>query len=284
MRHGRVKAARKTLRFFQLHAGIKPPYNVLLDGTFLVAAVRQKFKLKERVEKVLQGNCVLHVIRAALNELDQFSGTSFEQAKQIGLDECDIIENESLPHIVGLDGAEHQMEQDTSKITASEAIFRLLAATSISEPKRKRAGERSLSSNPKKFFLATQDKELAGRIRTKVPNVPLLHISQSVLLLEAPSLSSKKSAENDERSKQSAGNIMTTQEMELIKNVKKQESSKIVALTSYRVKQKAKEPNPLSCKKRKTQETHAIKATDSAILPPKKRKRSKKATASVEHT
>jgi hypothetical protein len=45
MRHGRVKAARKTLRFFQLHAGIKPPYNVLLDGTFLVAAVRQKVNL-----------------------------------------------------------------------------------------------------------------------------------------------------------------------------------------------------------------------------------------------
>lgn len=44
MRHGRAKAARKTLRFFQLHAGIKPPYNVLLDGTFLAAAVRQKVR------------------------------------------------------------------------------------------------------------------------------------------------------------------------------------------------------------------------------------------------
>jgi hypothetical protein len=219
-----------------------------------------------------------------LNELGQLSGTSFEQAKQIGLDECDIIENESLPHIVGLDGAEHQTEKDASKISASEAIFRLLAATSFTEPKRKRAGERSLSSNPKKFFLATQDKELADRIRTKVPNVPLLHISQSVLLLEAPSLSSKKSAENDERSKLSASNVMTTQEVEMIKNVKKKESNKIVTLTSYRVKQKAKEPNPLSCKKRKTQETHAIKSIDSAILPPKKRKRSRKATTSVEHT
>ena len=112
-----------------------------------------------------------------------------------------------------------------------------------------------------------------------------VNISQSVLLLEAPSFSSKKSAENDERSKQSAGNIMTTQEMEMIKSVKKNESNMhdtAATVTSYRVKQKAKEPNPLSCKKRKTQETHAMKPIDRAIIPPRKRKRSKKAI-SMDH-
>lgn len=220
-----------------------------------------------------------------MNELGQLSGTVFELAKKIGLDECDIIENDSIPHVGDLDGADHQLEKDASNISASDAIFRLLSPTSATEQKRKRARERSWSSNPKKFFLATQDKELAVRIRTNIPNVPLLHISQSVLLLEAPSFSSKKSAENDERSKQSAGNIMTTQEMEMIKSVKKNESNMhdtAATVTSYRVKQKAKEPNPLSCKKRKTQETHAMKPIDRAIIPPRKRKRSKKAI-SMDH-
>ena len=42
MKHGRAKAARKTLKFFSLNANIKPPYNVILDGNFLAAAVKYK--------------------------------------------------------------------------------------------------------------------------------------------------------------------------------------------------------------------------------------------------
>jgi hypothetical protein len=45
MKHGRAKAARKTLRFFSLNANIKPAYKVLLDGNFLAAAIKYKVGL-----------------------------------------------------------------------------------------------------------------------------------------------------------------------------------------------------------------------------------------------
>ena len=45
MRHGRAKAARKTLKFFALNGNIKPPYKVILDGNFLVAIMKHKVRI-----------------------------------------------------------------------------------------------------------------------------------------------------------------------------------------------------------------------------------------------
>ena len=43
MRHGRAKASRRTLQFYRINAPhLKSPYKILLDGTFLVASVRNK--------------------------------------------------------------------------------------------------------------------------------------------------------------------------------------------------------------------------------------------------
>ncbi len=237
--------------------------------------------MNDRIEKVLQGKCILYVTRAALDELGQLAGTVFEQARQLGLDECEIIENESLPQIGDVEQvSEHQLANSITKISASEAIFRLLA-TKPDPEKKKRGGGKLPTNNPKKFFLATQDTELADKIRTNVPNVPLLRISQSVLLLESPSLSSKKKAENEERSKQSAGTIMTTQEMEIVKDMKRQHrdtnmNAKAETAALTRAKHKAKAPNPLSCKKKKA---NTVQETDDMTLPIRKRKRSKKTSA-----
>mmetsp|Transcript_1883 Transcript_1883/g.2921 ORF Transcript_1883/g.2921 Transcript_1883/m.2921 type:complete len:291 (+) Transcript_1883:94-966(+) len=276
MRHGRAKAARRTLRFFQLHAGIRPPYKVLLDGNFLAAAVRQKFSLNERIEKVLQGKCILYVTRAALDELGQLPGPIFEQARRLGLDECAIIENESLPNDACVrDTAEILVDQASNMaatISASEAIRRLLTTTIISD--KKSDGGSSSQNNPRKFFLATQDTELAEQIRSRAPNVPILRISQSVLLLEAPSSSSKRSAANEERSKQAAGTMMTSQELEMVQEMKKQNKVKNVIKTtphSTRTKQRAKGPNPLSCKKKKND---AVNSSDTTQVN-RKRKRAK---------
>lgn len=53
MRHGRAKQARKTLQFFERTVGVKPPYHVVLDGTFVVAVCKYKVPLQERLEKLL---------------------------------------------------------------------------------------------------------------------------------------------------------------------------------------------------------------------------------------
>ena len=315
MRHGRAKAARRTLRFFQLNAGIKPPYTVLIDGNFLAASIRQKVReghlhqssrsrltlfmfpftsatflsstsllifahnisqlsLNDRIEKVLQGaKCNLYVARSALDELGSLPGPVFEQARRLGLDECEIIENDSLPppSPQKTDGKEQQ--DPSSEISASEAIHRLVTAV-----------ENGVS-NPRKFFLATQDAELAEEIRSNAANVPILRISQSVLLLEVPSSSSRKQAARDERSKQAAGTLMTSEEREMVKAVKEQviqtrkaQETQSIQMTR-RVKPKAKAPNPLSCKKkRKAAEETGI----SAASKNRKRKRTKNSSNTTE--
>lgn len=224
---------------------------------------------------MLQGKCILYVTRAALDELGQLPGPIFEQARRLGLDECAIIENESLPNDARVSDITKNFVDQTSnmeaKISASEAIRKLLTTTIKSE---KSDGGSSSQYNPRKFFLATQDTELAEQIRSSSPNVPILRISQSVLLLEAPSSSSKRSAANEERSKQAAGTMMTSQELEMVQEMKKQNKVKNVIKTtthSTRTKQKAKGPNPLSCKKKKSD---SVNSFDTAQVN-RKRKRAK---------
>jgi hypothetical protein len=58
MRHGRAKQARKTLQFFAriTHHKIRPPYSILLDGTFLVAVMQYKLhdEMTSRLHRLLQ--------------------------------------------------------------------------------------------------------------------------------------------------------------------------------------------------------------------------------------
>jgi hypothetical protein len=79
MRHGRAKAARKTLQFFRRTHGYAPPYHVLLDGTFVVSIVRFKIPLLDRLRSVLQGEAFhLYVTRSTLSEL-----STLQQAHQL---------------------------------------------------------------------------------------------------------------------------------------------------------------------------------------------------------
>lgn len=72
MRHGRAKAARKTLQFFRRTHGYAPPYHVLLDGTFVVSILRFKIPLLDRLRSVLQGETFhLYVTRSTLSELSK---------------------------------------------------------------------------------------------------------------------------------------------------------------------------------------------------------------------
>jgi hypothetical protein len=58
MRHGRAKQARKTLQFFAriTNNRIRPPYSILLDGTFLVAMIQFKLhdEMTSRLHRLLQ--------------------------------------------------------------------------------------------------------------------------------------------------------------------------------------------------------------------------------------
>ncbi|KAL7535591.1 hypothetical protein ACHAXR_006592 [Thalassiosira sp. AJA248-18] len=261
MRHGRAKQSRRTLQFYRLNAPhLKPPYKLLLDGTFLVASIRNKVPLYERFAKTLQNEAfTCYVTRSTLTELETLSERAasnnshdyinfFAQARQYGLDECEIIESDKVP--TASDTKRNKEFKEFSD--ASRDIFHLSTDG---------------GSNRQAYFVATQDDTLADALRA-MPYVPLFRLGRAVLLLESPSSASRSYTGNKEQNKlASAGGLMTAEERKMVNAVNKkdklkrremmkEEQKKLVKRTreevgggfNMRKKKRAKGPNPLSCK------------------------------------
>lgn len=256
MKHGRAKAARKTLKFFSLNANIKPAYKVILDGNFLAAAMRYKVPLFDRIGKILQTNeFTLFVTRSALVELDNLPKDNpiFSDARQFGLDECEIIErfeknSSSSSNKKRKDNEsnnDNDEEEKEEELTPSQDIQNLVK-----------------DGNKQGYFVATQDKKLSDALRNMI-YIPQMWLTKGVLIFDTPSAVSRKASQRDEREKQkTGGGTMTPDESELIQRLRAERIRKNNQVKgvggggrgdgNMRGKRKASEPNPLSCKKKKT--------------------------------
>lgn len=262
MRHGRAKAARKTLKFYSRNSSGRiggdgsdpPPYRVLCDGNFLAASVRHKIPLRDRITKILQQGgdtkkVELLVLRSALDELkgladahaggqeagegeegeaeaEAEAGAVFRAAWQFGLDECEIVERDAA--VPRAEDEKAKGGGDAGKKGAAELgdpardILRLVTGSSASGG-GKSARREDVPPNPAGYLVGTQDEALAGVLRS-MPLMPQLRLSRVVLLLEAPSAASRRYAAGLERRKErSGGGLMTDQEREMISTVRKQD-------------------------------------------------------------
>jgi U3 small nucleolar RNA-associated protein 23 len=235
MRHGRAKAARKTLKFFHLSVGITTPYQVVLDGTFLAALITQKVPLRDRLDKTLQHQGYsLHVTRSALIELEKLFEASkkeeFQQARQWGLDNADnIIEEAAIPQ------QDTQQETDILGVAGREIL--------------------TLIQSKPQYFVCSQDEKLLDVLRS-MGTTPLMRLSRGVLLLENPSKSSQIKATSQEKAKWSVGGSFREGEKKLVDHVKQdqrreRQQTQHIEVKRFRAKGKAKGPNPLSCKKKR---------------------------------
>lgn len=218
----------------------------------------------ERICTMLQTHDIhLHVTRSALDELDKLPKDNevFVQARQFGLDECEIIENADIGDIKQSDNAQH--DEGSIESSPSQDIINLVK-----------------EGNKNSFFIASQDKQLTDRLRGMV-YVPLLWLTKNgVLIFDTPSDASKNVSKRDERIKQkTGGGTMTTEEANLIKRLRqeklekkrKEDTSLLLGQgANMRKRKKAKEPNPLSCKKKKIDQNQTNAASA------KKRRRRKK--------
>lgn len=269
MRYGRAKAARKTLRFFRINAHIKPPYKVLIDGNFLVTAVKQKVPIRERISRVLQNETFdLFTCRSNLDELMLKTGELYQKARQLGLDECQIIETKSIPplkssttmEVKTIEQSKHTPADPSKKRKRGDDDNKSGSETQSRDHIRRIISEVEGSvSNRRGFLVATQDENLSDELRS-IPNIPLLRLSRGVLLLEAPSAASRQRSVYEEKGKQlSGGGTTTTEEKEILRRLKDRERKKKdddeVTRTRFhpeqRKRHKAKGPNPLSCRKKK---------------------------------
>lgn len=259
MRHGRAKAARKTLAFFERTAGIKAPYHIILDGTFLVALVKYKFPLRERLDKLLQhAFFTLYTTNSVIEELKALKEAAagdkkklLEDTLEFANDECEIVSvitemDEGTKTFVD---AAYPDYKDTLSAPGLDLLKLCLPS---------KEAPRAI-----KYFVACHDEDLLDMLRS-AGTVPCLRLARgSVLLLENPSKSGQRQATKEEQKKWAASGSVREEERLLVEAVRAEKRNKLdnssyqassVENPHARKKRKAKEPNPLSCKKKKASE------------------------------
>lgn len=93
MRVKRAKLVRKHIRHFRIVFGIEAPYDIILDGNFIFAALKFKVDIKDRLQKLLQGEDIrLHIMRSVLNELKAV-GPKAKSAYDYAAQFCSVIED-----------------------------------------------------------------------------------------------------------------------------------------------------------------------------------------------
>ncbi|KAJ1639211.1 hypothetical protein T492DRAFT_938214 [Pavlovales sp. CCMP2436] len=150
MKIKKLKRTRKTLLYLQTVHGIRPPYTVLCDGTFIQASIVQRIAIKDELEKVLGAKVIVAVTDAIVSELRKL-GEAFEPAAIVAK-RLQRISIASTPTRVIADG--------------------IIAAVGF--------------GNPMKLFIATEDEKLQARLR-KLGAVPLLRLSRGAVVIERAS-------------------------------------------------------------------------------------------------
>ncbi|XP_042860533.1 rRNA-processing protein UTP23 homolog [Penaeus japonicus] len=212
MKIRRQKKAQKILGFYQHNFDIRPPYTVLLDGTFCYAAIEGKVKIAEDIPKYL-------------GSLDTKLITT----------QCIILEVEQLrklkrdlhgPYMIVKQFPVHVCGHEGKPVPASSCIKSLLK-----------------KENPKKYIIASQDNELRTHIHECVTGTPVLYLHRSAPTLEKPSEKSQADPLN-------ANKTITTHEEKTLQSLKRKLIGE-EEVEPERRKKKKKNPNPLSCKKSK---------------------------------
>lgn len=164
MRVKRLKACRKTMRFYRVNFNIQAPYRVLVDGTFITSALMNKIHIKEQLPKLLDGKCTTMVTNCVMAEL-----------RSLG--------QEAIGAVVIAKGYYRVQCQHENPINAAECV-----ANAIGQ------------QNKRRFLVATQDPELRRRLRT-VPGCPVVTLNGQVPFLEDPSKDSKSTFSAQEEKK-----------------------------------------------------------------------------------
>lgn len=158
MKLKRYKHARRIVSFYKNTFGLHEPYQVLVDGTFCQAALKGKIQIREQLPKYLGGPIQLVTTRCVIAELVALGpqlSGAVFIAKRFQLRVCGHKKNKS----------------------ATDCITSLV-------------GE----NNPHRYFVASQDMALQKILRA-IPGTPLLHIVRNTMVLEGPSDTSHKKAE-----------------------------------------------------------------------------------------
>ncbi|NWY51640.1 UTP23 protein, partial [Chionis minor] len=123
--------------------------------------------------------------------------------------------------------------------------------------------------NPHHFFIATQDQDLANKVKKKA-GVPLLFIIQNTMVLDKPSPKSLAFIR-----KLQMNQLVPEHQKQSIVQLKEKEGLAKQEGTKRRKRKKAGGPNPLSCLKKKKKTTQEGQESSAEKKKRRKRKRNR---------
>nr|XP_057903551.1 rRNA-processing protein UTP23 homolog isoform X2 [Doryrhamphus excisus] len=211
MKIKRQKQVKKTLSFYKYNFNFREPFQILIDGTFCQAALKNKIQIKEQMPKYFMGEVQLCTTNCALKELETL-GKELYGAKII----LQRYQVRKCAHF-------------KNPVSASQCLLSMLEDT-----------------NPHHYFIATQDHTLTTSLK-KIPGVPLLYIILNTIVLDKPSQPSLEHVQ----AVQLGELVTPSQQQSLRSMKVEQGIVAQKARRGIKRKRKPHNPNPLSCLKKK---------------------------------
>ncbi|GAB0181691.1 rRNA-processing protein UTP23 homolog [Grus americana] len=234
MKVTRQKHAKKNMGFYKHNFHFREPFQVLLDGTFCQAALRNKIQIREQLPGYLDGATQLCTTRCVLKELESL-GKALYGAKLI----AQRFQVRNCSH--------HK-----DPVSGSVCLLSMIE-----------------EGNPHHYFIATQDQDLANKVKKKA-GVPLLFIIQNTMVLDKPSPKSLAFVQ-----KLQMNQLVPEHQKESIVQLKEKEGLAKQEGEKRRKRKRAGGPNPLSCLKKKKKTTQEGQEPSAEKKKRRKRKRNR---------
>ena len=240
MKIKRQKKVQRILDFFKNNFGHRPPYQMLIDGTFTNACLEMKVNIKEQMPKYIGQEVKLLTTKCAILEAEMLGPAVFGAT------------------IILKQFAIHQCGHDKEHKPAAKCLKSMLK-----------------ENNPQRYFIVTQDANLRAKVR-KIPGTPVIYLHHKALTLEKPSEKSDESVNSTIQERLGVSEYQA----KMIAHLKKEAGILKDEDTKKKRRKKKGGPNPLSCLKKKKKHghnnDHLRNVKDKMESGGKKRKRNRK--------
>lgn len=220
------------MTFYRHHFGIEPPYNVIIDASFVREALKHKVDIWTQMPNYLCATVRLYTTSCALKEMEAFGKLLYgclKVMKEYRVAPC--------PH------KDHGVDPvDCLKKTVKKSH---LVSVSKEEEKKSNATAKPWKRK-RQYFLATQHDELARKVR-QIPGVPILYLHRNAMQLEKTSEATLKAAGIVTQEK-----LVPKHEQETLEDLLQKEGIHIEQDGPIHHKKKLKGPNPLSVLKKRS--------------------------------
>jgi U3 small nucleolar RNA-associated protein 23 len=176
MRGKRSKQYRKLIQQFSIHFGFREPYQVVVDADFVKETTNCKMDLLQYLERTMHGKVKPMITQCSIRHLYKEGGDRSVQAA------IEVAKNVCERRRCG-----HHPESHPEPLSTLECL------SSIVDP-----GKAGI--NKHKYCVATQEQEVRSAMR-RIPGVPLIYVSRSVMILEPMSEATRRVCEGEEKGK-----------------------------------------------------------------------------------